>query len=369
MQNKCNNCDAGFVSLSGDWSCGGCGCSNCGCDTCSNCGWNRWGCNNGCGCSNGCGCGSVVAVGNSRNNGRSNDGCHKDCQNETYTRQRSGSYRGREYQNRSSDCGCSDASSYGTRSTTVECCDNNTYIRETSGDSKGSTYSRQGRSSDCDKCDNGSTYTRTRNSGCDKCDNGSTYTQSRSSGCDKCDNGSTYTRTRSGDCDKCDECGSTYTHGRSNGCDKCDNDSAYTRSRSNGCDKCDNDSTYPRSRKNRGVGMVWAAKQELDQVFESESALRTGTLFPELHKPMNGYCPGDCNCQTDEQAAAFAAWELRLYLNTHPDDKQAMALFRKLCEETDEPNYATTFLKDDCCASDWGWTDDPWPWECRPCGK
>ena len=216
MVNKCN---AGFVSLEGNWCCPGCGWSNCGCDTCANCGWNRWGCNNG------CGCGGVVSVGT----------------------------------------------------------------------------------------------TRGRNTGCSKSD----------------DCGSAYVQPRNTDCNKCDDCGGNRS----------------------------------RSRRNRGVGMVWGVKQELDQVFECDSALRSGTLFPELHKPMSGYCPGECNCQTDGQAASFSAWDLRLYLNTHPDDKQALALFRRLCEEAGEPNYATTFLEDGCGASDWGWTDDPWPWERRPCGK
>ena len=319
MQNNCNNCNSGFVSLDGswgsvNWNCGNCGCNNCGCDNCSNCGWNRCGCNNG--------CGSVVYT-NARRN-RSSDSCDNDGQNETCIRQnRSGDCEcGKQY--RSGDCGCNNATC-GSRSLYVECCDDNTYVRDFSCGCNASSYTRQNRSSDCDKCDecSGTTYTRQN--------------------CGSC-------------CDKCDECsGTTYNRqNRGSDCDKCDGD---------------NGSNYTRSRKNKGVGMVWAAEQELDQIFESESALRSGTLFPELHKPMNGYCPGDRNCQTDEQAAAFAAWELRLYLNTHPNDKRALALFRKLCKEADDPNYATSFLEDMDCDSGWDWTDDPWPWECRPCGK
>ncbi len=121
--------------------------------------------------------------------------------------------------------------------------------------------------------------------------------------------------------------------------------------------------------RNRAAGMVYAAKQKLDQAFDSESALRTGTLFPELHKPMNGYCPGDCNCATPCQESAFAAWDLRLYLDTHPDDERAQALFRQLSGEACEPNYATAFLPDDDLPDGWDWTQDPWPWSCRDCGR
>lgn len=157
------------------------------------------------------------------------------------------------------------------------------------------------------------------------------------------------------------ECGETRQNRRS-GC------GAKTDAR-NACaaERCA-DSACSHGGRNRGVGMVWAKLQELDQIFESKGALCSGTLFPELHKPMSGYCPGRCCCQTDEQAAAFAAWELRLYLNTHPDDKQALALFRRLCAEANDPNYATTFLAD-ADGSCWGWTDDPWPWEYGPCGE
>jgi len=133
---------------------------------------------------------------------------------------------------------------------------------------------------------------------------------------------------------------------------------------------CQEESARQQGRgRNAHVGIVHGVKQELADVFESESALRTGTLFPELHKPMNGRCPACSNCSTCQQQAAFAAWDLRLYLNTHPDDAEAKALFRRLQAEAEEPNYATTFLKDGCRCADWNWTDDPWPWECQPCGE
>lgn len=114
-----------------------------------------------------------------------------------------------------------------------------------------------------------------------------------------------------------------------------------------------------------GVGMVYAVDQALGEaVYQPESALRTGTLFPELHKPMNGRCPAAANCSSTGQQSAFAAWDLRLYLDAHPDDAQALSLFAQLAQEAEDPNYATAFLPG---GTAWSWTDDPWPWECRPC--
>lgn len=208
--------------------------------------------------------------------------------------------------------------------------------------------------------------------GSDRCNNSreveccdqNTYIRDMTAEC-----GNEYTRGDYDDCGcKREACGSAGSRSRDCGCDKDDNARARMRSTCGcekmcGCKDNDNGANYARSNKNRKVGMVNVERQELDEIFESESALRAGTLFPELHKPMNGYCPYDGNCGTCKQQAAFAAWEMRLYLNTHPGDKEALKLFQKLCKEAEEPNYATSFLKDDGFANSWDWVKNPWPWE------
>ena len=62
------------------------------------------------------------------------------------------------------------------------------------------------------------------------------------------------------------------------------------------------------------------------------------------------------------QVCDFVLVELNEYLDTHPDDAGARALFSQLAREAEEPCYATTFLTG---GPGWGWTDEPWPWECR----
>ncbi len=244
----------------------------------------------------------------------------------------------------------------------VEYCDQNTYIRRNDCDCQYDrdqderTGNDRGRNNGCQKRDECEcAYQR----GCSACTGRDdcqceTCVRSRnrsSNSCEKdcgCDENKYENRSRSGDCGCKKDDGKDYSWNRSNcGCNK-DND---------------NVTTYARSGKNRKVGMVNVQRQEIDDVFESESALRAGTLFPELHKPMNGYCPYDKNCGTCKQQAAFAAWEMRLYLNTHPNDKEALALFCKLCNEAEEENYATTFLTDECCTNVWNWVKNPWPWE------
>ena len=162
------------------------------------------------------------------------------------------------------------------------------------------------------------------------------------------------------------ECGNAYTNCQQNAC---------TGRADCPCERCvrrreadyDNCGKQKCRVDNRGVGIVWAKMQELGNVYDCGRALKAGTLYPELHKPMNGYWPCGESCGDKCQQMAFAMWELRLYLNTHPCDQDALAMLRKLQENCCEPNYATTFLEDDC-ACGWDWTDGPWPWECQSCG-
>lgn len=86
--------------------------------------------------------------------------------------------------------------------------------------------------------------------------------------------------------------------------------------------------------------IVAGTRQQLCQVYEAEQALCRGTLYPELDKPLSCIrC--DCSpCATREHAYDFAAWELRLYLNTHPCDKQALKLYRQYCAKLNGRGYA-----------------------------
>lgn len=114
--------------------------------------------------------------------------------------------------------------------------------------------------------------------------------------------------------------------------------------------------------------MVYHADQSLTPMLSDEDALSSGTLFHDLVKPMEGDCETPtCPCASQQQQTAFSAWELRLYLNTHPDDKCALALYREKCHELCDPSYACTFAKS--CPADhcWHWLDDPWPWEYQCC--
>lgn len=77
------------------------------------------------------------------------------------------------------------------------------------------------------------------------------------------------------------------------------------------------------------------------------------------------------NCLSNQLLAAkFAMWELHLYLDTHPDDCQAMSLWEQYAQKVHtltkeyERMYGPLTVKSGSGAK---WTKEPWPWqkECR----
>lgn len=113
----------------------------------------------------------------------------------------------------------------------------------------------------------------------------------------------------------------------------------------------------------RTPAMVYAQHQNLDSMYRAEKALLRGTLFGCLDKPMCGErCTGN-PCTSQSQEDKFTLWELRLYLDTHPNDQKALALFHKLTEQM-EQGCGCAFYPD---CNRWSWLDGPWPWEYQHC--
>ena len=66
--------------------------------------------------------------------------------------------------------------------------------------------------------------------------------------------------------------------------------------------------------------------------------------------------------------AQFAAWELHLYLDTHPADAAAldyyrnMVTMRKQAMDTYQHQFGPLNV-DHVYTNNWDWISDPWPWE------
>lgn len=68
-------------------------------------------------------------------------------------------------------------------------------------------------------------------------------------------------------------------------------------------------------------------------------------------------------------AYAFAAYDWNLYLDTHPGDTQAIAMFRKMTDKANElkseyqAKYGPLTASASVSEDRWDWIDNPWPWD------
>ncbi len=69
------------------------------------------------------------------------------------------------------------------------------------------------------------------------------------------------------------------------------------------------------------------------------------------------------------QAAQFAAWEMHLFLDTHPNDRVAIETHKKYTERYKEllKEYNARFGPITADKSNntekWEWVENPWPWD------
>ena len=112
--------------------------------------------------------------------------------------------------------------------------------------------------------------------------------------------------------------------------------------------------------------------------YRPEDALLKGTLFPGLDLPwMNvaNASPAEFSGTPmgELMALGFVVQELGLYLDTHPDDREALQLFTEYVKllkqgrETFTSRYGPLLRTQVTGDSGYDWLKAPWPWEYRPC--
>ncbi len=71
----------------------------------------------------------------------------------------------------------------------------------------------------------------------------------------------------------------------------------------------------------------------------------------------------------DLMALDFKLYDLQLYLNTHPFDKEALALYQDVADEAEvaraeyEEKYGPLKAANAATDCEWLWIKNPWPWE------
>ena len=106
--------------------------------------------------------------------------------------------------------------------------------------------------------------------------------------------------------------------------------------------------------------------------YEAQKGLVRGTLFPGLDLPFMGMVnlhELPVTPLSQLQALSFAVQELALYLDTHRDDREALALYRSYQEMLQkvraeyQKRYGPLNHGTPQTSEDYQWLDDPWPWE------
>lgn len=121
------------------------------------------------------------------------------------------------------------------------------------------------------------------------------------------------------------------------------------------------------------LAMAYVPMQEsAEPVYSSAQALSRGTLFPGLDLPfMNMVNAGDLTGTPlgELMALDFVAHELHLYLDTHPEDEEAFAMFQKISKLAGTAHekyvklYGPVDSADIADAKSFTWLKNPWPWD------
>ena len=114
-------------------------------------------------------------------------------------------------------------------------------------------------------------------------------------------------------------------------------------------------------------------------LYPPKEGYEKGNLFPKLYSQYKNYKPANLKPRNEQEsklyelsAIAFAAHELNLYLDLHPEDQSMLTLFndyRKksndLIKEYEEKYGPLTVSSNSLEGNTFTWATDTWPWEGR----
>ena len=122
----------------------------------------------------------------------------------------------------------------------------------------------------------------------------------------------------------------------------------------------------------------YRANQSMNNLFNPKDGFEKGNMFENLFSQYKNYQEEKLKPITEQEkelyelsAISFAAQDLNLYLDTHPDDKSMFMLFKdctnklnSLVEEY-ERKYGPLNINSKEMNTSFTWESDKWPWEGR----
>lgn len=110
-------------------------------------------------------------------------------------------------------------------------------------------------------------------------------------------------------------------------------------------------------------------------VYSPQEGFLRGNMFKELYTPYKNLTYLNINPKSDREAFlynvmeySFAINDLNLYLDTHPNDKEALSYLEYLINEEDKykKEYLNKYGPLDICDTEgntYNWIENPWPWD------
>ncbi|MCL2286889.1 MAG: spore coat protein CotJB [Firmicutes bacterium] len=109
------------------------------------------------------------------------------------------------------------------------------------------------------------------------------------------------------------------------------------------------------------IAYPYVPLQRFTQRYSDEDAIIRGTLFPELDLPFHDYeirkhLPN--TPMIELMTLDFVCFELKLYLDTHPEDAHAFELYKEYRQKSEAAKNEIFGMQNYN-----SWVYDPWPWE------
>lgn len=120
---------------------------------------------------------------------------------------------------------------------------------------------------------------------------------------------------------------------------------------------------------------MYSKDENPNKIYDAYQGFIRGNMFPDLFnsygkvydiKPLNE----QAKMLTTLDALDFAAHDIQLYLDLHPDDKDMIELFnnyrmqeKKACEEYENKFGPIKASSNYMNVYPWAWNKMPWPWE------
>ena len=127
------------------------------------------------------------------------------------------------------------------------------------------------------------------------------------------------------------------------------------------------------------MNIMNAGLQKQVELTNPTEGLERGNLFANLYDPYKNYKAEKIKPKNEKEALMgqimqykFALTDLNLYLDTHPNDKNILNLYRKyleiekqICNQY-ESMYGPLMVNSITVTNgSWNWNNSPWPWEVK----